>query len=107
MTLSDLTAACVEVSSRLSGDAPVMVVGHGAVHLVPHAHIENGSHVLLLYVAAEPLSPRGVPGDPPELAPQADRAGALPEVRGAELGPDGGSLALPDVQGTTPSPRTR
>jgi hypothetical protein len=107
VTLGDLTIALVEASMRVSGGAPVMVAGHGAVHMVTHAYIENGSQVLLLYVEADAGSTRGVPGDPQELAPQADRAGTLPEVRGAEPRAGNEPVALPDVPGAPPPGTTR
>lgn len=102
MTVAELVDAWARLP-ELPPTAPVMVAGHGALHLVTHAYAENGSQVLLLYVEADPATIGGVPGDPSELPPQADRAGALHEVPGAELGPGGEPLALPGLSGEAPN----
>lgn len=82
MNLATLLAAI----SSYPRDTQIQVVGHGRLHSITHAYVENGGQVLLLYVeegerGAE--SPAGsdvpggagpVPGDAASVAPQAEGA---------------------------------
>lgn len=82
MNLATLLAAI----SSYPRDTQIQVVGHGRLHSITHAYVENGGQVLLLYVEGpEPAaeSPAGsdvaggagpVPGDAASVAPQAEGA---------------------------------
>lgn len=92
MNLATLLAAI----SSYPRDTQIQVVGHGRLHNITHAYVENGGQVLLLYVeegerGAEsapgsdvPGGAGGVSGGEASMAPQADRAGTLHDVRAEE-----------------------
>lgn len=92
MNLATLLAAI----SSYPRDTQIQVVGHGRLHNITHAYVENGGQVLLLYVegpepAAEspagsdvPGGAGGVSGGAASVASHADRAGTLHDVRTEE-----------------------
>ena len=79
-------ATLLSAISSYPRDTQIQVVGHGRLHNITHAYVENGGQVLLLYVEGpEPAaeSPAGsdvpggagpVPGDAASVAPQAEGA---------------------------------
>jgi len=91
MNLATLLAAI----SSYPRDTQIQVVGHGRLHSITHAYVENGGQVLLLYVeegerGAEsapgsdvPGGAGGVSGGEASVIPAAHGAGAVPDLREA------------------------
>lgn len=79
-------ATLLSAISSYPRDTQIQVVGHGRLHSITHAYVENGGQVLLLYVeegerGAEsapgsdvPGGAGPVPGDAASVAPQAEGA---------------------------------
>lgn len=79
-------ATLLSAISSYPRDTQIQVVGHGRLHSITHAYVEDGGQVLLLYVEEGERGAEGpagsdvaggagpVPGDAASVAPQAEGA---------------------------------